>query len=326
MMEKRLSGRALKRLLFSYNSVVVFLLLLLAGSFFIGRFTGNYTTIIVESSMWGFIAIGLSLVMISGYIDLSVGFQAASSAVVLILVINATGSIILGVAAAVAAGALFGAINGTAITVFGIDPLIATMATNYIFKGFTYYFTRNGSIYPEDALRDALRSNIARLSFFDLRFLTLTVTVIAFAFIVFAFVMRRTNFGSNLYISGDNPMAGQLAGINVKRVAFSAYVLCGICCGIAGVLLTSNQGGAVYTLGEGRNVFAISACVIGGVRMAGGKGTMLNVLLGILIMRMIATGMNLMFLPVTTVDLVSGALLIAVIIVDRYTTVKSLKY
>ena len=313
----------MKRLLLSYNSVVILLLLLVVGSFFVGKFTRNYSTIIIEASLYGFIAIGLSLVMIGGNIDLSVGFQAATSAVVLILMINATGSIVLSVIIAIAAGAVMGVINGTVVAAFGIDPLIATIATNFIYKGFVYYFTKDGSIYPEGDLRGALRSGIAKLSFFNTQVLTLTVVVIAAALIIIAFVMKRTNFGNSLYIAGDNPMAGQLAGINVKRVTYIAYILCGVCCGIAGVFLASNSSAATYTLGEGRNIFAISACVIGGVKMAGGKGTMLNVLIGILVMRMISTGMNLLFLPVSWVDFVSGALLIAVLIVDKATAMRS---
>ena len=323
MKEGRVLGRTVKRLLFNYNSIAIFLLLLIVGTLFVGKFTRNYSTIIIESSLYGFIAIGLSLVMISGYIDLSVGFQAATSAVVLILMINATGSIVLSVVTAILAGAVMGVINGTAVAVFGIDPLIATIATNFVFKGFVYYFTKDGSIYPEGDLRDALRTGIAKLSFFNTQVLTLTVIIIAAALILVAFIMKRTNFGNSLYISGDNPLAGRLAGINIKRVAFIAYILCGICCGIAGVFLASNSSAATYTLGEGRNIFAISACVIGGVKMAGGKGTMLNVLIGILIMRIISTGMNLLFLPVSWVDFVSGALLIAVLIIDKATAMRS---
>ncbi len=122
-----------------------------------------------------------------------------------------------------------------------------------------------------------------------------------------------------MYIEGDNRLAGQLAGISIKRVTFIVYILCGVCCGIAGVFLASNLSAATYTLGEGRNVFAISACVIGGIRLLGGKGTMLNVLIGVLIMRIISTSMNLLFLPIAWVDFVSGAFLIAVLIIDRHT-------
>lgn len=325
MKEKLADGQAvrhLRRLLFSYNSIIIFLLLLVLASFFVKGFTKNYSTIVVEASIYGFIAVGLAIVMISGNIDLSVGFQVATSAVVVILVINATGSIAAGITAGVAAGVVTGLINGTIVSSIGISPLVATIATNYIYKGFVYYHTKDGSIYPAGELRGALRSSVAGYTFFNVKDLTLTVVIVAASLIILAFAFRRTNLGNNLYIAGDNPEAGRLSGINIKRTAFIAYVLCGLCCGIAGVFLASSQAAAVYTLGEGREIFAISACVIGGVKMAGGKGTMLNVLIGVLIMRMIATGLNLLLIPAAWVDFVSGTLLIAVLLIDKGTSVK----
>lgn len=328
MEEKKLeatAGQKIKRLIFSYNSVLIFVFLLVVASFFVNRFTKNYSTILFEASIYGLIAIGLSLVLITGNIDLSVGFQAAASAVVVILVIQSTGSVALGVVAALLTGIVMGCVNGTAVTVFGISPLIGTIATNYIYKGFVYYFTKNGSIYPAGELRDALKNSFAHTQFFNLKALSLTVIIVAAILIILAVVMKKTRFGNALYISGDNAEAGKLAGINIQRTSFMAYALCGLLCGLAGVFLASNQGAAIYTLGEGRDVFAISACVIGGVKMAGGKGTMLNVLIGILIMRMISTGMNLMIIPTSWVDFVSGALLIVVLIIDKVTTVKQTK-
>ena len=318
--ERLTAPGGLKRTLLSYNSAVILVVLLIIGSFFISRFTRNFSTIVFESSLYGCIAVGLALVMVTGNIDLSVGFQAATSAVLVVLVINATGSVLAGVLAALAAGLVMGAINGFTVTKLGISPLIATIATNYIYKGIVYYFTKDGSIYPADDLRNALRNNIARLQLGGSKYLALTVILFAAILILLAFVMRKTAFGNHLYIAGDNAEAGKLAGINTSRTAFFAYVLCGFLCGLAGVFLASNQGAAIYTLGEGRDVFAISACVIGGIKMTGGKGTMLNVLIGVLIMRMISTAMNLLLIPAAWVDFVSGLLLIVVLIIDRLTS------
>lgn len=313
----------IKNLLFSYNSAVILVFLLVLASFFVNRFTNNYSTVIFEASIYGCVAIGLSLVMITGNIDLSVGFQAATSAVLTVLVINSTGNLGMGVIAGLLSGIVMGCINGTAVTVLGISPLIGTIATNYIYKGIVYYYTKSGSIYPDGQLREALRNSIAKLRFFDLKYLSLTVIIVALILLILAFIMRKTRFGNSLYITGDNAEAGKLAGINTRRVSFLAYVLCGALCSLAGIFMASNQGAAIYTLGEGRDVFAISACVIGGIKMAGGKGTMLNVLIGILIMRMISTCMNLLLIPTAWVDFVSGVLLIVVLVIDRFTAIKS---
>lgn len=322
MEKKQMTGNTLKRAFLSYNSVAILLLLLIFASFFVNKFTKNISSIFFESSIYGFIAIGLSIVMITGNIDLSVGFQAASSAVITVIVINATGSMAIAAIAAVACGAVTGAINGTVVTKLGISPLIATIATNYIYKGFVYYFTKDGSYYPEGELRNVLKDSFAGFQLFGQKNLTITVVILIAALVLLYFIMRKTRFGVSLYIAGDNPEAGSLAGINISRTSFTAYVLCGVCCGIAGLFLASNAGAAIYMQGEGRDVFAISACVIGGVKMAGGKGTMINILIGILIMRIISTGMNLMLIPSAWVNFVSGALLIAVLVIDKLTATK----
>lgn len=306
----------------NYNAVLILLLLVILASFLVQGMTSNFDTVLVEASQYGLIAVGLSLVMITGNIDLSVGFQNVTASVVTVLIINATGSIPLAIAAALVVGALMGAINGFTVVKLGISPLIATIATNYIYKGFVYFYTKDGSIYPDGDLRSMLQNCLAKNYLLDVKALCVTVILLLAVLVVLLFVMRKTRFGVSLYISGDNAEAGQLAGININRVNWLAYVLCGICCAMAGVIMCSKAGAAIYSQGEGRDVFAISACVIGGIKMAGGKGTMVNVLLGILIMRVISTAMNQMLIPAAWVDFVSGALLIIILIIDRFTAVK----
>lgn len=320
--QKRSLKKLLGEFLFSYNSVVILLLLLVIGSFAVGKFTRNLSTMWVEAGVYGFVALGLGLVMITGNIDLSVGFQLGASSVVTIIVLNATGSLLVAVLAALLCGAVMGAINGFSVVKLGINPLIATIATCYIYKGFVYYFTKDGAIYPESGLKDILKETIAKNQLFDVKILTLTIVLFVIALAIVYFVMRKTRFGISLYISGDNADAGRLAGININRTNFLTYVICGVCCAIAGIFFASNAGGAVYTQGEGREVFAISACVIGGIKMAGGKGTAVNLLLGVLIMRIISTSMNLLIIPSSVMDMVSGALLIIVLIIDRVTSTK----
>lgn len=306
-----------------YNSVAILLLLAIIGTFFVRGFAKNIDRVLIEASIYGLIAVGLGLVMITGNIDLSIGFQAASAAVVCVLVYSATqGNILLAVIFAIMTGILTGIINGFTVVKLGISPLIATIATNYIFKGFVYFFTKDGAIYPEGDLRGQFQNAIARKTLFDVDVLALTVLIFLLVLVILYFVMRKTRYGVGMYIAGDNAEAGQLAGINIKQFTWITYILCGVCCALAGVFLASKAGSAIYSLGEGRDVFAISACVIGGIKMAGGKGTMINVLLGILIMRVISLGMDMMLIPAAWVDFVSGTLLILILIIDRATAVK----
>lgn len=305
------------------SAVVILCLLILLSSFFVQGMVGQLDTVLVEASIYGVLAIGLSLVLVTGSIDLSVGFQAAICSIVTVTVYNMTGGM-LGVAIvlAIIVGALMGAFNAFTVVKLGITPLIATIASNYIFQGIVYYFTHNGAYYPEGDLRKALKNVLAENRLFDVKALTITVLIFIALLILLYFFMRKTRVGVSFHIVGDNAEAGQLAGIDTNKIKTIAYILCGACCGLAGVFLASRSGAAIYTQGEGKNIFAISACVIGGIKMAGGKGTMVNVLIGVLIMRFISTVMNQMLIPTAWVDFVSGMLLVVILIVDKFTTAK----
>ncbi len=311
------------KLLKDYNAVAILLLLAIIATFFVDGFSKNIDRVIVEASLYGMIAVGLGLVMVTGNIDLSVGFQAACAAVLAVLVYNVTGgNLILAAIIAIISGIVTGFINGFTVVKLGISPLIATIATNYIYKGFVYFFTKDGAIYPEGELRRQFQDALSKKELFNVDALAVPVLIVIAVLVVLYFIMRKTRFGVSLYIAGDNAEAGQFAGIDIKKSVWITYILCGVCCALAGLFLASNAGSAIYSQGEGRDVFAISACIIGGIKMAGGKGTMVNLLLGILIMRVISTAMDMMLIPAAWVDFVSGALLIVILIIDRFTAVK----
>ena len=316
------SGKRFKRLFEDYNSVAIVLLLLIVASFVVDGFNGkSVSTILIQASLYGFVALGLALVMITGNIDLSVGFQLCSAGIICVLVLNATGSMLLASLAALLVGAVTGSINGLVVTKIGVNPLIATIATNYIYKGFSYYFTENGSLTPTSDYKNALKG-LAKAELFDSKWLTVTIIIFVVVLALMYFLLYKTRFGNALYITGDNAEAGAFAGINVKRTTFFAFLLCGVFCAAAGILLTSSNGGLTYTLGEGKDVFAISACVIGGIKMTGGKGTMVNVLTGVLIMRIISKALDMMLLPQQWSNFVSGALLIVILLVDSISSRK----
>ena len=122
---------------------------------------------------------------------------------------------------------------------------------------------------------------------------------------------------------GDTPEAGAFAGISVPRTVLISFVLCGLLSALAGFMMASFDGYAIYTQGNSLSTFPISCCVIGGIKMSGGKGTAVHVLLGVLIMRTIQTMMSTMFWNADRVNLVTGALLIVVLIIDKFTSTKA---
>ena len=305
------------------NAIIILVLMAILSSFFVDGMTRQFDTVILEASIYGILAVGLGVVLVTGNIDLSIGFQAATCSIVTVSVFNMTnGNFLFACVATLVAGAAMGLFNAFTVVKLGITPLIATIAANYIYQGIVYYFTRSGAFYPDGDLRKTLQNVLYNNQLFDMRALSVTVLIFVAALIVLYIFMKRTRTGISLYITGDNSVAGALAGISVDHAKVLAYLICGLCCAIGGLFMASRSGAAIYSQGEGKNVLAISACVIGGVKMAGGKGTMVNVLIGILIMRFISTAMNQMLIPTAWVDFVSGALLVIILIIDKFTAIK----
>jgi ribose/xylose/arabinose/galactoside ABC-type transport system permease subunit len=135
--------------------------------------------------------------------------------------------------------------------------------------------------------------------------------------------MRKTRFGNNLHVVGDNSEAAAYAGISVSKTVLITYILCGVLAAVSGFLMVSFDGYAIYTQGNSLSTFPISCCVIGGIKMAGGKGTVVHVLLGVVIMRTIQAIMSALFLSTDWVNFITGALLILVLVMDRFTSTKN---
>lgn len=309
---------ALKHTLLDNTSIIILLLLLCVCVFGVTGFaTGaTLTQLILEISIYGLIAVGLSLVMMSGAIDLSVGYLMGTCAVVLISVYNASGSIALSIAAGLVTGILLGCVNGFFVTVIGINPLIATIALCYIYNGVVLRSTNESSLRTAE---QGLRTAVYTRGIGGVPILNATVIGFILILVILGVFLRRTKLGNDLFVTGGNADAGRLSGIDPKKHLFLAYVLCGVCCAVAALFLSARFGGASYTLGSGKDVFAISACVIGGVKMSGGSGSMSKVLVGVIIMRLITTAMNCMLIPAAWTDFVYGALLLVILILDRVT-------
>ena len=176
-MKEKTANPRFKRLVADYNSVAIVLALLILASFVVDGFNGkSINTILIQASLYGFVALGLALVMITGNIDLSVGYQVCTAAIVCVLVLNATGSMLLAAIVALIVGMATGSINGLVVTKIGVNPLIATIATNYIYKGFSYYFTENGALSPLKEYKDTLKG-IAKAQLFDTKWLTVTIII-----------------------------------------------------------------------------------------------------------------------------------------------------
>jgi ribose/xylose/arabinose/galactoside ABC-type transport system permease subunit len=315
------------QLLKDNNSILILVILLVVAFLFVDGFKNGFYNVVIYSAEYGLICLGLGLVMITGNIDLSVGFQAGLAGVTTVLVFNAiygaTGSSVLAllvsIIGALITGAITGFFNGFVITKVGVSPLIATIATNYIYKGLVFSYAQS-SVAPTDA--DTIKL-IAKYKIGGLRWLTPMVIIFVVVMALFFFWMYKTKFGNRLHVVGDNPEAAAYAGISVTNTTWVTYVLCGVLAAVTGFLMVSFDGYTIYTQGNSLSTFPISCCVIGGIKMAGGKGTVVHVLLGVVIMRTIQAIMSALFLSTDWVNFITGALLILVLVMDRFTSTKN---
>ena len=329
-MEKEVKqGRAQTlRLIKDNNSVLILAVLLAVCFLFVDGYKNGFYNVIVYSSIYGVICLGLGLVMITGNIDLSVGFQAGLAGVTTVLSFNAiyeaTGgnsvlSLVVAIVVALLTGAVTGLLNGFVVAKIGVSPLIATIATNYLFKGLVFNFAQS-SFAPSDA--DTVKV-IAKTQLLGQRWLTPSVILFVVIVLLLGLWMYKTRFGNRLHVVGDNPEAASYSGISVSKTVLITYILCGVLAAVSGFLMVSFDGYTIYTQGNSLSTFPISCCVIGGIKMSGAKGTVVHILLGVLIMRAISTMMSVMFLSTDMVNLITGILLVAVLVIDRFTSSKS---
>jgi L-arabinose transport system permease protein len=258
----------------------------------------------------GIVACTMMFCLASRDFDLSVGSIVAFSGMVAVMASNASGSILIGVAAAIVSGLAVGAVNGVVIARFRINALITTLATMQIVRGLALIASDGRAV----GINDPVFYQLA-LS----RFLTVPtpIWVMALFFIAFGFLLNRTVFGKNTLAIGGNPEASRLAGVNVVRMRIWIFALQGLVCGVAGVLLASRITSGQPNAATGLELSVISACVLGGVSLAGGRATMTGVLVGVMIMGIAENVMNLLNIQAFYQYLVRGLILLIAVLLDN---------
>jgi ribose transport system permease protein len=291
---------------------VVIVALLIVGAIvrpdsFLSR--GNLLNVLTQASITGIIAIGMTFVIATGGIDLSVGsVLAAASIAGGLLADYGTWMFLLG---AVAFAVLLGAINGLAITWGRVVPFVATLAMLTIARGLALWMSDKTpipllelSILQRFGNGDVLGLPVPALVF-------LAVTVIGWV------LLNRTTFGRHTVAVGGNPSAARIAGIRSPRVVFSVYALTGLCVGISAVLLSGRLGSASPVVGNLVELDAIAAVVIGGTSLAGGKATVTGTFFGVITFGLIFNLLNLLNMPSEIQGIVKGALILAAVALQR---------
>lgn len=286
-----------------------FIISLQTPNFLLGQ---NLLNIVLASSLLGIVAIAQTVVIISGGLDISVGSIAGLASVSTALIVGTASSAVIGVAGGVIVGLLAGLGNGLIITVGRVNPVIATLATFSAYRGLAFIVTDGRAVGVRDATFNALGSG--RLGFIPIPVLFLVGVAIAFAIL-----LRVTDMGRNIYAMGANPTAARLAGINLDRYKLGIYAMSGAAAGLAGVLLTARTtSGQPASGSQGLELEAITAAILGGAALSGGRGSVIGALLGVFIIGTLSNGMILLGVPSFYQLVAKGLLLIfAVVLSER---------
>jgi ribose transport system permease protein len=268
----------------------------------------NFLNILTAMAIAGIIAAPATLLLVAGQFDLSVGSALTFCGVVMAYVAERNG-LLAGVLCAVLAGVAIGSINGFLVTVIGVNPLITTLGTLAAFVGLARVLAE-GQTLP---VNDFAGLGTSR------PFLDIPLPVVIFAVVMIAFfvAMRYTVFGRSMYAIGANQTAARLAGIRTGRLIFFGFLLSGICVALAALINVSQLSAASTNAGNGLELSVITAVVLGGASLAGGRGAIVGTLFGLLVIAVLNNGLTLLNVNSFWQDVARGTLLILAVSFDQ---------
>jgi ribose/xylose/arabinose/galactoside ABC-type transport system permease subunit len=262
-------------------------------------------------------ALGATIVIIAGGIDLSVGTCMAMCSVVLAWMMKMGYSPPVAVAACLAAGAAAGLVNGLLINGLRVAPFIVTLGTQMLFLGIAKQLARSSSIRPENT-PEWLRLLLSNQKSALIAGFPLGVWVALGLSLVLVIVLRYTVFGRRVYAVGSNEATARLCGVPVVFTKTAVYVLAGLFAAIAGIMLFSRISEGNATAGNSKELDVIASVVVGGASLSGGRGSVLGTMCGVGILAVILNGCNLLGLPNPVTDVVRGLVIVAAVAFDQW--------
>ena len=306
--------KLLYREYFRYIPLFVFAVFAVVLGFVVPHFltVRNLVNILRQSSALGLMAIGMTLVLITGGIDLSIPPVMALSGILGALYMRATGQALLGSLLMMLTGTALGAVNGVAVAYLGMVPFVVTLSMMYVAIGASTWLTREVSV-------SGLPSHFIDVVMGRVGFVPAVVVLLVVVTFLAVVMMRYSLYGRWLYAVGSNPQVARLFGIPTDRVVFGAYTLAGLCAGLAGIVNTARLSSASATMGsEGVVLNVVGAAVIGGVSIYGAEGSALGAVVGAIFVIMIENIMNMLRVSYYMSLLAKGILIVSVVAFDTY--------
>jgi len=270
--------------------------------------TGNLANVLRQNAFTAILAAGMTFAILTGGIDLSVGSVVALSGVFCADALSRGSGLAVGIGVGLLAGTAVGAVNGLVVTKVGIPPFIVSLAMMLIVRGAAYKYTDARTISGLPPSFASLGQGLAPLA--------IMLAVFSLAWLL----LMRTPFGRHVYATGGNREAAWLAGIRVDRVLLGVYVLCGTCAGLAGVLVASRLNAGYPKAGEFYELDAVTAVVVGGTSLFGGRGSVWGTLAGAFFIGILNNGLNLFHVEAYDQMVAKGIVLLAAASLDRWRT------
>ncbi|WP_330408616.1 ribose ABC transporter permease [Romboutsia weinsteinii] len=306
----------MKEVLVKYKSLLGLVLLIAVVSVLNPSFLSvkNIMNILRQTSVNAVIAAGMTFVILTGGIDLSVGSILGISGAVCASLLVSGQNVVVAVIAALLVGAAVGFINGFVISKGKLQPFIATLATMTILKGLTLVYTNGNPI--------TLGSNELAMSFGKIGGGTIfgiptPAMIMMIVFMVCYYILHNTKMGRYTYALGSNEEATKLSGLNTDKIKIWVYTISGILASVAGIIITSRLYSAQPTAGAGYELDAIAAVVLGGTKLAGGKGKITGTIIGALIIGVLSNALNILDVSSYYQTMVKGGVILLAVLLDR---------
>lgn len=270
----------------------------------------NGLTVLLQTSVIGLLGIGLTMVIITGGIDLSVGSAMGLASLVTALCFDAGYGTAFSITAGLGVGVTFGLVNGLLITAIGLPPFIATLGTLSIGRGLMYMITHGVPVTPDTP------EVFSVLGQGYVGPVPVPVVIMLVLMVVFALVMRRTRFGRHVYATGGNEHAARLSGVKTDRIKLAVYVLSSTIASLAGIIGFSRYLSAEPASGFGSELDVIAAAAIGGASLAGGVGSVTGAVIGAALVGVIANGVVLLNINTYAQQAITGGVILIAVSLD----------
>lgn len=279
----------------------------------------NLLNLLLQVTANGFIAFGMTFVILTGGIDLSVGSILALSSALTAGLIAAGIPVPFAILLAVCMGGIFGMLNGLLVAYGKLAPFIVTLASMTIFRGATLVFT-NGNPLTQGLGYSFLFQFLGQGYVVGIPF---PVILMFLVFIILYVVLHKTAFGKSVYALGGNEKAAYISGVKLSKVKIIIYTISGIMASVSGLIITSRLSSAQPTAGTSYEMDAIAAVVLGGTSLSGGKGRILGTLIGALIIGVLNNGLNIIGVSAFWQQVVKGVVILIAVLLDRFKMAKS---